>query len=196
MVLIVGLGNPGQEYSSTRHNIGFLALDYLAAEAGVLFKESKWQADLVKTTLWTKPVILAKPASYMNLSGKPVQMIASYYQIPPEDIVVIHDDLDLDSGRIKIVSGRGSGGHNGIKSIIDHLGTRDFVRVRIGVGRPPERVPPASFVLSNFKKEELENIGQAFNFMEKGISIIANDNLAAAMNFVNGATNNQPDLKK
>ena len=189
MLLIVGLGNPGRKYNSTRHNIGFMALDYLASKAGAVFKESKWESDLVKTTLWSRPILLAKPTSYMNLSGKPVNRIASYYQIPPEQIVVIHDDLDLDAGRIKIVCGRGSGGHNGIKSIIEHLGTREFIRVRIGVGRPPDQVPPASFVLSKFREEELVNIEQAFSYIDQGIKIIENDNVAAAMNFVNGVGN-------
>ena len=96
MLLIVGLGNPGQKYEQTRHNIGFMVLDYLAAEAGAVFKESKWDADLVKVTLWSKPLLLVKPTSYMNRSGWPVNRIASYYQILPERIVVIHDDLDLD----------------------------------------------------------------------------------------------------
>jgi PTH1 family peptidyl-tRNA hydrolase len=105
MLLIVGLGNPGRKYNQTRHNIGFMVLDYLAAEAGAVFKESKWDADFVKTNLWSSPHLLAKPTSYMNLSGRPVKMISSYYQILPEQIVVIHDDLDLDGGLKSFVVG-------------------------------------------------------------------------------------------
>lgn len=193
MLLIVGLGNPGRKYNFTRHNIGFMAADYLAEKAGAVFKESKWEADLVKTSLWSGPLLLAKPTSYMNLSGRPVSSIAAYYQIPPEKIVVIHDDLDLDAGRIKIVCGRGSGGHNGIKSIIEHLGTREFIRVRMGVGRPPGQVPAASFVLSKFREDELVDIDQAFSCIEKGIKLIENDGVAAAMNFVNGMANKKTD---
>lgn len=185
MLLIVGLGNPGRKYNRTRHNIGFMVLDYLAEKTGASFKESKWAADLVKTNLWSRPLLLAQPTSYMNLSGQPVQRIASYYQILPDQIVVIHDDLDLDVGRVKIVCGRGAGGHNGIKSIIEHLGTREFIRVRVGIGRPQGQMPTASFVLSKFEKNELVLIEQAFLHIEQGIKIIANDGVAAAMNFVN-----------
>lgn len=195
MLLIVGLGNPGRKYLSTRHNIGFMALDYLAKRAGASFKESKWEADIVKTSLWSRPLLLAKPTSFMNLSGIPVNRIASYYQIPPEQIVVIHDDLDLDAGRIKIVCGRGAGGHNGIKSIIDHLGTREFIRIRIGVGRPPAQVSSASFVLSNFRVEELADIDQAFSCVAQGLKLIESDSVAAAMNFVNGLVISKSSLE-
>lgn len=185
MLLIVGLGNPGRKYNQTRHNIGFMVLDYLAAEAGAVFKESKWDADFVKTNLWSRSLLFAKPTSYMNLSGRPVSQIASYYQIPPEQIVVIHDDLDLDVGRVKIVCGRGAGGHNGIKSIIEHLGTREFIRIRVGIGRPQGQIPPASFVLSKFENDELAEVRQVFADIEQGIKLIEKDSVSAAMNFVN-----------
>lgn len=186
MLLIVGLGNPGQKYDQTRHNIGFMVLDYLAEEAGAVFKESKWDAEFAKTNLWSSPLLLAKPTSYMNLSGRPVNLIASYYQIIPKQIVVIHDDLDLDVGRVKIVCGRGAGGHNGIKSIIEHLGTREFIRIRVGIGRPQGQMPPASFVLSRFEKDELVDIKHVFSYIGQGIKLIQNDSLSAAMNFING----------
>jgi len=185
MLMIVGLGNPGTKYDRTRHNIGFMAVDHLAEKAGAVFKESKWDAEFVKTVLWAKPLLLTKPTSYMNLSGRPVRMIASYYQIPPERIVVVHDDLDLEVGRVKIVCGRGAGGHNGIKSIIEHLGTREFVRIRVGIGRPQGQMPPASFVLSKFGEVELIEISRVFSCIEDGIQIIENEGVAAAMNFVN-----------
>jgi PTH1 family peptidyl-tRNA hydrolase len=185
MLLIVGLGNPGRKYVLTRHNIGFIAVDHLAEKGGEAFKESKWDADLVKISLWSKPFLLAKPSSYMNLSGGPVSSISTYYRIPPERIVVIHDDLDLEVGRVKIVCGRGAGGHNGIKSLIEHLGTRDFIRFRVGIGRPPEKMPPASFVLSKFTDQELTAISGVFNYIEEGIKLIADDSVTAAMNFVN-----------
>jgi PTH1 family peptidyl-tRNA hydrolase len=185
MLLIAGLGNPGRKYHQTRHNIGFMFLDYLAEKGGVTLKESKWEADLVKTSLWSDPLLLVKPTPYMNLSGRSVSRIASYYQIPPARIVVIHDDLDLDVGRLKIVFARGAGGHNGIKSIIEHLGTREFTRIRVGIGRPPAHVPPAAFVLSPFNQAELDLIGPAFSCIEQGLKIIENDGVSAAMNFVN-----------
>ena len=186
MLLIVGLGNPGREYIHTRHNIGFMVLDYLAEKCGSVFKKSKWDADLVKTNLGSKPLLLAKPTSYMNLSGQPIQRISSYYQILPEQIVVIHDDLDLDVGRVKIVCGRGAGGHNGIKSTIEQLGTREFIRIRVGIGRPEGQVPPAAFVLSRFEKDEFIEISKAFSYIEQGIEIIENDNVSTAMNYING----------
>ena len=194
MLLIVGLGNPGSKYNQTRHNIGFMALDYLATKANAVFKASKWASELVKTSLWSEQLLLAKPTSYMNLSGVPVSRIASFYQISPDQIVVIHDDLDLEVGRIKIVCDRGSGGHNGIRSITEQLGTRKFIRMKIGVGRPPEHVSPASFVLSRFREEELVTIKQAFYDVEQGLKIIENDNVAAAMNYVNGAGNKKKSV--
>jgi PTH1 family peptidyl-tRNA hydrolase len=185
MLLIVGLGNPGSKYLLTRHNIGFMAVDHLAGKTGADFKESKWEAKLVKTVLWAKPLLLAKPTSFMNLSGRPVSGIASYYRIQPERIVVIHDDLDLDVGKVKIVRGRGAGGHNGIKSIIENLGTNEFIRIRIGIGRPPERMAPAAFVLSKFSEPELIEISKVFEYVEDGIRLIGEEGVSAAMNYVN-----------
>lgn len=185
MLMIVGLGNPGSKYILTRHNIGFMAVDHLAEKAGAVLKDSKWEADLIKTKLWAESLLLVKPTSYMNLSGRPVQGIAAYYRIPSDRIVVIHDDLDLEVGRVKIVLGRGAGGHNGIKSLIEHLGTRDFIRIRVGIGRPPEKMAPAAFVLSKFSAPELTEIGRVFTLIEEGIKLIERDSPAAAMNFVN-----------
>ncbi len=185
MLLIVGLGNPGLKYELTRHNVGFMALDHLAEKAGAVFKDSKWDAELVKAARGAEPLLLAKPTSFMNLSGRPVGMIASYYKVVPGRIVVIHDDLDLEVGRVKIVHGRGAGGHNGIKSIIEHLGTREFVRFRVGIGRPPEKMAPASFVLSRFTEQELTEISRVFDYIEEGIRLIEEDSIPAAMNLVN-----------
>lgn len=185
MLLVVGLGNPGTKYNHTRHNIGFMVLDYLAERAGAVFKESKWAADLVKTSLGAKSILLAKPTSYMNLSGRPVGSIASFYRISPEKIVVIHDDLDLEVGRVKIAFDRGAGGHNGIKSIIECLGTREFTRIRVGIGRPEVHLSSSSFVLSKFGKNELDDISRVFSLVEEGINIIADNGVAAAMNHVN-----------
>jgi len=189
MLMIVGLGNPGAKYSETRHNVGFMMLDQLADETGVSFRDSKWEAQLVKTRLCSKEVLLVKPMTFMNLSGKSVRGIASYFQVAPEEIVVIHDDLDLEAGRLKMVYDRGAGGHNGIKSIIEHLGTREFVRFRVGIGRPPGQVPPASFVLSRFEEAELEKIKQVFSDVVKGLELIRTDGVPGAMNLINSKRN-------
>jgi PTH1 family peptidyl-tRNA hydrolase len=185
MLMIVGLGNPGPKYSETRHNVGFMVLDQLVDQAGGTFKDSKWEAQLVKTRLGSQEVLFVKPMTFMNLSGKSVRAIASYFQIEPEEIVVIHDDLDLEVGRLKMVYDRGAGGHNGIKSIIEHLGTREFVRFRMGIGRPPEQVPPASFVLSKFAEAELAAVKQVFPDIVKGLEMISSDSVSGAMNFIN-----------
>lgn len=185
MLLLAGLGNPGSKYKNTRHNIGFMFLDYLAEEAGMFFKDSKWQAELVKVSLDFGQAFLVKPQTYMNLSGRPVQSISSYYQIPPENIIIIHDDMDLDVGRIKMVHNRGPGGHNGIKSIIDCLGTKEFARIRLGIGRPPGQMAASSFVLSKFKDDELESISESFDEILKAIGTFSSEGVAEAMKFMN-----------
>jgi len=120
LYLLVGLGNPGERYSTTRHNVGFIFLDYLAERLSLVFKRSKWQALQARAMLWNTPVLLVKPETYMNLSGEAVGAISRYYQVPAERVIVVHDDLDLPQGRVKIVAGRGAGGHTGIISIIKH----------------------------------------------------------------------------
>ncbi len=185
MYLIAGLGNPGQKYDDTRHNIGFMFLDYLASEANDNFKDSKWEASVLKMNLWSQQMILVKPQTFMNLSGKAVGLIASYYQIEPEKIIVVHDDLDLDAGRIKVVFDRGHGGHNGIRSIIESLGTREFARLRIGIGRPPEKMKPSSFVLSRFSSEEMSDVQEGFVDMARAIRLIMEEGVVKAMNYMN-----------
>jgi PTH1 family peptidyl-tRNA hydrolase len=160
-------------------------LDYLAQEAGVDFKESRWEALLVKANLESGPSLLVKPQTFMNLSGRAVAMIATYHKIEPEQIVVVHDDLDLEPGRLKIVQDRGAGGHNGIRSIIEQLGTRDFARLRIGIGRPPEFMKPADFVLSRFSEEERQLLARGFVEMSKAVTMIGRQGVVAAMNFFN-----------
>lgn len=176
MHLIVGLGNPGSTYQGTRHNIGFQFLDYLADAHHVSFSGSRWHALTAKTSLFGTGVILVKPETYMNESGRAVGAIATYYRTPPENIIVIHDDLDLALGRIKVVVGRGAGGHNGILSLISHLHCNNFVRIRLGIGRPDPMVPVKNFVLTKFSSEEqtlvdgeMATIGQAIQvILEKG----------------------------
>lgn len=185
MLLVVGLGNPGGKYEKTRHNVGFMFLDFLAAKAGVDFRESRWEALVAKATLESGPCLLAKPQTFMNLSGRAVGRIASYHQIMPAQVVVVQDDLDLEPGRLKVVYDRGPGGHNGIRSIIEHLGTREFIRLRVGIGRPPPLMAPADFVLSRFSDEEQQLIDRSFVEMAEAVAMIDRQGLTEAMNFFN-----------
>ena len=150
-LLVVGLGNPGENYARTRHNLGFMVADVLAARLGAKFKAHKRSgAEVLTGRVAGRPVVLAKPRCYMNESGRQVGPLAKFYSVPPADIIVIHDELDLEFGCIRLKLGGGEGGHNGLRSVAAALGTRDFQRVRIGIGRPPGRKDPAAFVLENF----------------------------------------------
>lgn len=154
-VLVVGLGNPGPNYARTRHNVGFMVLDLLAERIGSPFKlHKKSGADVATGRLKGRPVVLARPRCYMNESGRQVGPLAKFYSVPTSDVVVIHDDLDLDFGRIRLKQGGGEGGHNGLRSIATVLGSKDFQRVRLGIGRPPGRQDPAAFVLQAFNTGE------------------------------------------
>ena len=154
-LLVVGLGNPGENYARTRHNVGFMVADLLAARLGSKFKTHKRSgAEIVTGRLAGHAVVLAKPRCYMNESGRQVWPLAKFYSVPPADIIVIHDELDIDFGRIRLKLGGGEGGHNGLRSIAAALGTKDFQRVRIGIGRPPGRKDPAAFVLETFSATE------------------------------------------
>jgi peptidyl-tRNA hydrolase, PTH1 family len=154
-LLVVGLGNPGPNYAKTRHNLGFVVADLLAERMGAVFKvHKKSGADVVTGRLAGRPVVLAKPRVYMNESGRQVGPLAKFYSVPAGDVVVIHDELDIDFGRIRLKFGGGVAGHNGLRSVAASLGSKDFQRVRVGIGRPPGRQDPASFVLENFNKAE------------------------------------------
>ena len=183
--MIVGLGNPGKKYEKTRHNIGFMLLDYLAAQNDLAFADSKWQARQVRTVLWQESAILLKPQTFMNLSGTPVSALANYYKIEAGRILVVHDDLDLELGRIRITAGGGDGGHKGIRSIISSLGTRDFPRIKVGIGRPSLPIPPDKYVLSKFDQDELELISHLLPLIAEGLQLLVQDGIAAAMNAVN-----------
>ncbi|MBY0441838.1 MAG: aminoacyl-tRNA hydrolase [Mycobacteriaceae bacterium] len=158
-LLVVGLGNPGENYAHTRHNIGFLVVDQLAVRIGSKFTvHKKSGAQLVTGRLAGRSVVLAKPRCYMNESGRQVAPLAKFYSIPPVNVVVIHDDLDLEFGRIRLKCGGGEGGHNGLRSVAAAFGSKDFHRVRIGIGRPPGRSQPATFVLEKFTLAERTEI--------------------------------------
>ena len=180
LYLIVGLGNPGAQYAATRHNIGQLVLDLLAARCGATFKRHQranaavaevrlpssgggvpgaatptGKGAMAPSPLLGPRVILAKPLTYMNTSGGPVATLSSYYDIPPERVIAVHDDVDLPFDTVKLKLGGGEGGHNGLRSISQSLGTKDYLRVRMGVGRPPGRQDTADFVLSRFNAAEV-----------------------------------------
>lgn len=161
MFLIVGLGNPGEEYEHTRHNAGFDTVDEIAAEIGVRYWKNECGALTGKGAYHDIDVVLAKPQSYMNTSGGPVKQLMNAYGVSPDHLVVIHDELDIDPGTIRVKFGGGHAGHNGLRSICDKLGTRDWFRVRCGIGRPPGRMPVADYVLSIPKKDAADDFAQA-----------------------------------
>jgi PTH1 family peptidyl-tRNA hydrolase len=154
-LLVVGLGNPGPDYAKTRHNLGFVVADILADRIGSGFKVHKRSgAEVTTGRLGGRPVVLAKPRVYMNESGRQVGPLAKFYSVAPADVIILHDELDIDFGRIRLKFGGGAAGHNGLRSVTSALGTNDFQRVRIGVGRPPGRKSGAAFVLENFSATE------------------------------------------
>jgi peptidyl-tRNA hydrolase, PTH1 family len=156
--LIIGLGNPGPEYAGNRHNAGRMVAELLAARMGSSFRRHRSRADIAEGTLAGVPVTVGIARSYMNLSGGPVAALSDFYKIPPSRIVVIHDELDVPFGEIRLKFGGGTGGHNGLRSVSAALGTRDFFRVRFGIGRPPGRMDPARFVLRDFTAAERKEL--------------------------------------
>jgi len=162
--LVVGLGNPGPGYAGNRHNAGFMVADVLAKRMGAGFKRERSRVLAVSGRLAGlpglpgMPVLVAKPMSYMNLSGGPVSAAAAFYKIPPARTVVVHDELDLPFGTIRLKLGGGDSGHNGLRSVTASFGTRDYFRVRIGIGRPPGRQDPAHYVLTDFSSAERKEL--------------------------------------
>ena len=181
--LIVGLGNPGQQYANTRHNCGFRAIDILAKDLGCKIDKSKFQGLYGQSTIQGTKVYLLKPQTFMNLSGKSVAQLSNYFHIPPQQIIVLFDDISLEPGRLRIRADGSAGGHNGIKSIISELGSQDFPRVKIGVGaKPHPEQDLADWVLSTFSAQEEKALGSALDnaadaalcIIDKGISEAAN----------------------
>ncbi|MDR2106939.1 MAG: aminoacyl-tRNA hydrolase [Holosporaceae bacterium] len=189
--LLVGLGNPGDQYKNTRHNVGFMAADALAESAGApAFKRTAAaSADVTAFDADDRRIIVAKPLTFMNMSGRAVRFLSDFYKIPPEMIFVFHDDIELDFARVKTKKGGGSAGHNGLRSI-DNLIGKDYRRVRIGVGRPAERFMVPSHVLSDFLEEEKKVLPNVFSEIFRNISLLFDDgeqfeskiNAAAAKN--------------
>jgi PTH1 family peptidyl-tRNA hydrolase len=154
--LIVGLGNPGPKYAANRHNVGFRCLDHLASAHGLTFDKRQKKARVGSGTIDGRRVILAKPQTFMNDSGRAVIPLARFYQVPPEQLLVVYDDLDLPFGTLRMRPEGGSGGHKGMRSVIEQLGGQNFPRLRVGIGRPPGRMDPAAYVLRDFSDEEQE----------------------------------------
>ncbi|MBY4039576.1 aminoacyl-tRNA hydrolase [Rhodococcus fascians] len=183
--LIVGLGNPGPQYDKTRHNVGFMVADALAGRVGSSFSShKKSNSDIVQARLDGRSVVVAKPRTFMNLSGQPVAALARFFSVDPANIVVVHDELDIDFGALRLKLGGGEGGHNGLRSISQHLGTKDYLRVRVGVGRPPGRMDPASFVLKPFSTPERKDLGVLIEEAADAAELLLKVGLEAAQNRV------------
>ena len=185
MKLIVGLGNPGGEYRETRHNVGFQVVDALVEQFGQSVFEKRFKGQMVRLRIGGESAILLKPMTYMNLSGESAGPAAGYFKIPPEDVIVIHDELDIEPGRIKLKKGGGHGGHNGLRSLIKHLPDANFVRVRIGVGRPPPRWDAADYVLGKFTNDERSVIDEVIETAKDAVESILKEGLPAAMKVYN-----------
>jgi PTH1 family peptidyl-tRNA hydrolase len=186
MHLVVGLGNPGIEYQDHRHSLGFKVVDELRARARGPWPRVKFGAELCEVTLTGERVLLCKPMEFMNLSGQSVARVASFWKIPAADTVVVHDELDLPFGRLKLGSGGGHGGHNGIRSLLADLGSGEFARVRVGVGRPATGRDPADYLLSNFSRAEDKELPALIDLAADAIETVISQGLPAAMNRFNG----------
>jgi len=181
MWLIVGLGNPGNQYSLTRHNIGFMAVDYLAKGLGNPPVKNQFKAEIFQTKIGDHQVILCKPQTFMNLSGESVQPLLGFYKIPMDHLIVMHDEIDQPYGQMKIQKNRGHGGHNGIKSISGLLGSADYIRLRLGVGRPENpNIPVADYVLNKFTQDEFAKIPDFLNKAGDAVEAILLDGIQKA----------------
>jgi PTH1 family peptidyl-tRNA hydrolase len=189
MKLIVGLGNPGRVYASNRHNIGFICVNYFARSQGIKFDRKQGRARIGMGKVADNEVVLAKPQTYVNLSGKSVSQLVQRFNISLADLIIIHDDLDLPLGKIRISHGSGSGGHKGVESIITELGSQDFVRLRVGIGRPTKPILSEAdiiaYVLSDFTTEERQTVAQAIPRVSEAILCLLTEGLEAAMNKYN-----------
>jgi PTH1 family peptidyl-tRNA hydrolase len=191
MWLVAGLGNPGRQYAGNRHNAGFMVVDELLRRSGAGTPRLRLGAELAEASLGRSKVILCKPMDFMNTSGFAVQRIAAFWKIPPEQTVVVHDDMDLDFGRLKLADGGGTGGHNGLRSIVAELGTEGFPRVRVGIGRPPPAWEGADYVLADFSQEERRALPDLLEEAACATQAIVTDGLVAAMNRFNRKKKNE-----
>ncbi|HHX63052.1 MAG TPA: aminoacyl-tRNA hydrolase [Epulopiscium sp.] len=185
MKLIIGLGNPGKEYTKTRHNIGFEAVDALADNYNININKSKFKALYGEGKVGNEKVVLVKPQTYMNLSGESVKAFATWYKIKEKDILIIYDDVSLPPGKLRIRIKGSAGGHNGIKSIIQHLGTNEFERLKVGIGEKPQGWNLADYVLSRFTNAELKSIEQTMEDIVGATTLIIEKGIQDAMNKYN-----------
>jgi peptidyl-tRNA hydrolase, PTH1 family len=182
--LIVGLGNPGPQYAGNRHNVGYLCCDEIAGDLGVSFKRDRSRVLAATGMLAGTSVVLAKPMSFMNASGGPVAAVRAFYKIPNDRIIVIHDELDLPFGTVRLKLGGGDNGHNGLRSVTSSLGSREYYRIRIGIGRPPGRMDPADFVLRDFSPAERTELPEILGRAADSVRILLERGLAVAQNEV------------
>jgi PTH1 family peptidyl-tRNA hydrolase len=185
--LIVGLGNPGREYRDNRHNIGFMLIDRLAVRLNAQGMRLQSQALLVSAAWEGRRLLLAKPQTYMNLSGQAVQGLVRFYKLPLQNLLIAHDDLDLPLGTLRLRPGGGSGGQKGVASIIERLGTSDFPRLRLGIGRPPGRMDAAAYVLQDFSSAEQPLVSEVLNRAVDAVLTFVVEGLERAMNKYNGS---------
>ena len=188
MKLIVGLGNPGKRYEGTRHNVGFLVVDWIAAQSKIAIDSKHFGAVVGEGVLEGEKIVLVKPQTYMNRSGEPVADLAREYGLGSEDLVVINDDLDLPFGRIRIRPNGSAGGHRGLLSIAENLAGAPFERVRIGIGRPPEGMDAAQYVLEPFDEFESKQLAQVVSRAAESVGCIVRDGIDRAMATYNGAS--------
>lgn len=181
MILLVGLGNPGKEYAQTRHNAGFMAVDEIVHRHSFFPFKSKFKGQIAEGDIQGEKVMVLKPETYMNLSGESVLAVCKFYKIPVQNVVVFHDDMDLDVGRVKVKRGGGAGGHNGLKSIDQHMGN-DYVRVRLGVSKPQTRDEVINWVLSNFSASDKKKLEKTIEGIAKHIPLVVKGDLE---NFLN-----------
>lgn len=185
MKVIVGLGNPDRKYHGTRHNIGFQTIDYLSDKYGISVDMKKHKGLIGKAIIEGQKVLLVKPMTYMNLSGECLRQVMDYYKLEPEDFIVIFDDVSLDVGQLRIRKKGSAGGHNGIKSIISHLGSMEFPRIKIGVGEKPKGYDLADYVLGHFTKDELAVYDECMPEIAGAVELMVWDEIDKAMNQYN-----------
>jgi PTH1 family peptidyl-tRNA hydrolase len=187
MLLVVGLGNPGRQYEETRHNVGFAVADALARAAGADAWREKFSALVTRGRLGATDVALLKPQTFMNLSGQSVQPAAAFFKVPAASLLVVHDELDLPFGELRLKQGGGHAGHNGLRSIIERMGTPDFGRLRVGIGRPPPgfKGDVAAYVLSRFDSAERATVNDVCASAVAALEAVASAGFAAAMNRIN-----------
>lgn len=186
--LVAGLGNPGASYEGNRHNAGFLVAGVLAARTGARFRASKFRTMAAEGRLSGFPVIIVKPLTFMNDSGSAVAGLSGYYRVPPSLMVVVHDELDLPFGAVRLKRGGGDNGHNGLRSVTASLGTPDYYRVRLGIGRPPGRMDPAAYVLRDFSASERKDLPHLLDRAADAVEMLLASGLAAAQNAIHGGS--------